>query len=99
MAIRLQKPGLENVYGHITEYYSNKIGDRSQFPVKWYLNDSKEVVVDPNIHGLSKMFCLDISAEKGPDKIEKIAYNKIGSILKEDGFLPQSDESGEWMDY
>ena len=97
MAIRLQKSGLEGVYGHITEYYTNKEGTRAQFPVKWYQEESKEIEIDPKYHGLKSRYDYDISVEKATDLIEKIAYDKLGEELKADNFLPEGDSTGEWV--
>lgn len=107
MAIRLTtaidttKGSATNLYLHVTEFYRNKSGETAQFPVTYYKDETKaeEVIVD---HAdLPKVFKFDISAEvtAGTDKIEKIAYDKIGASLLAAGLGPESDETASWVAY
>ena len=107
MAIRLTvakdttKGSASNLYLHITEFYRNKSGESAQFPVQYFKDETKadKVIVDDV--DLPSTFTFDISAEvtAGTDKIEKIAYDKIGSALLAAGLAPESDETGSWVAY
>ena len=86
------------LYFHIVEFYRNKEG-KSQFPVKYFLDETKTKEVKIFEGDLKLRYDFDISAEIGSDKIEKIAYDKIGAELKAAGLTVQSDESGAWVNY
>lgn len=104
MAIRLtnttQTSGgaTTELYFHIVEFYRNKEG-KSQFPVKYFLDESKTTEVKIFEGDLKLRYDFDISEEIGSDKIEKIAYDKIGTELKTAGLTVQSDETGTWINY
>ena len=87
-----------NLYFHITEFYRNKEG-KAQFPVKYFLDDTKTTEVKIFEGDLKLRYDFDLSEDIGSDKIEKIAYDKIGAELKAAGLTPQSDESGAWVNY
>lgn len=88
-----------SLYFHITEFYRNKEG-KSQFPVKYFLDDTKSVEVQIFEGDLKKRYDFELTVEEiGSDKIEKLAYDKIGAELKSKSLTPQSDESGSWVNY
>lgn len=105
MAIRLTTPvqtskgEISTLYFNITEYYRNKLGNKCQFPVEYYTDDTKTTPCEIFEGDLKKTYLLDLSDMIGTDKIEKLAYDKIGADLKEAGLVPQSDESGNWINY
>ena len=107
MAIRLKtaidttKGSATNLYLHVTEFYRNKSGETSQFPVDYYKDETKAEKVIVDDADLPSVFSFDISAEvtAETDKIEKIAYDKIGAALLAAGLAPESDETGSWVAY
>ncbi len=86
-----------SLYFHITEYYRNKEG-KSQFPVKYFLDDTKTEEVSIFIGDLKMRYDYELTElEIGSDKIEKLAYDKIAEELKAAGLNVESDESGAWI--
>lgn len=105
MAIKLKTPTVTSegtaaeLYFHITEFYRNKSG-KSQFPVKYFLDDTKAQEVKILEGDLKKVYTFEFTAEEiGSDKIEKLAYDKIGEALKAASLSPESDETGSWVAY
>lgn len=107
MAIRLTvtqdttKGSAANLYLHITDFFRTKEGSSTRFTVQYFKDETKaqEVIVDnPN---LPTIFTPDISTEvtAGTEKIEKIAYDKIGAALLAAGLAPESDETESWVAY
>jgi hypothetical protein len=96
--IQTSEGATTELYFHIVEFYRNKEG-RAQFPVKYFLDETKTKEVKIFEGYLKLRYDFDISAEIGSDKIEKIAYDKIGLELKAAGLTVQSDESGAWVNY
>ena len=105
MAIKLKTPVVTTKgtavdrYFHITEFDRNKSG-KSKFPVKYFLDDTKAQEVKIFEGDLKLVYTFDFTEEEiGSDKIEKLAYDKIGAALKTAGLLPESDETGSWVAY
>ena len=97
--IQTSEGAITGLYIHITEYYRNKSGESSTFPVKYYTDETKSTECKIFEGDLKFVYNFDISAEAGTDKIEKIAYDKIGAALFAAGLSPESDESGSWVAY
>jgi hypothetical protein len=99
--IQTSEGAVTGLYFHILEFYRNKSGERSAFPVKYYTDDTKTTECKIFEGDLKYVFEFDISAEvtAGTDKIEKIAYDKIGAALLAAGLAPESDETGSWVAY
>lgn len=99
--IQTSEGAVTGLYFHITEFYRNKSGEKSTFPVKYYTDDTKATECKIFEGDLKYVFSYDVSAEvtAGTDKIEKIAYDKIGAALKAAGLAPESDETGSWVAY
>ena len=87
------------LYFHITEFYRNKAGDSCQFPVKYYTDSTKTTECKVFLEDLKDRFLLDLTSVVGSDKIEALAYGKIGADLKAAGLTPESDGSGSWVAY
>ena len=100
-SIDTTKGATTGLYLHITEFYRSKDGSKAQFPVHYYKDDTKADKVTVDNADLPKTFTFDISTEvtSGTDKIEKVAYDKIGDALKTAGFAPESDETESWVAY
>ncbi len=97
--IQTSKGETFTLYFNIVEYYRNKSGNICQFPVAYYTDDTKTIPCEIFEGDLKKTYLLDLSSVVGTDKIEKLAYDKIGAQLKEAGLSPQSDETGSWVNY
>jgi len=106
MAIRLtdtittSEGSLTNVYFHITQYFRDKDGVNSVFKVQYFTDDTKATECLVFHDELKAQFFVDISSGNvGTDKIEKLAYDKLGADLKAAGLNPESDETGSWVAY
>jgi hypothetical protein len=105
MAIKITVPvqtsegQTSTLYFNITEYYRNKTGSTCQFPVDYYTDETKSTPCEIFEGDLKKKYLLDLSNVVGTNKIEKLAYDKIGASLKAAGLSPQSDETGTWTNY
>ena len=97
--VQTSEGATSTLYFHIVEYYRNKAGDHCQFPVKYYTDDTKSTPCEIFDGDLKMVYNLDLSGVVGTDKIEKLAYDKIGSDLKAAGLAPESDETGSWVAY
>lgn len=97
--IQTSEGATSTLYFHITEYYRNKAGDKAQFPVKYYTDDTKATPCEIFEGDLKKVYTLDLSGVAGTEKIEKLAYDQIGADLKTAGLAPESDETGSWVAY
>lgn len=97
--VQTSKGAVAELYFHVTEFYRNKDGKVSSFPVKYYTDETKEVECKIFEGDLENVFKFDISETIGEKSIEKAAYDSIGSKLKEAGLSPSSDESGSWQLY
>jgi hypothetical protein len=105
MAIRLKaevqtdKGNTTNLYFHISEFYRHKSGT-AKFPVKYFSDETKSEKVEIFEGDLKKLYEFKLTPEEvGSDKIEKMAYDKIGAVLKDAGLQPESDETGSWVAY
>lgn len=96
--IQTDKGSTNELYGYNFEYYRDKLGN-CRIPVKYCKDDTKEVPVKilENEH-LKNIYEFTLSDEEiGSDSFEKIAYNKIQSILKSGNYSVESDATGEWV--
>lgn len=103
-SIQTNKGATTGLYICICEYYRNKAGDKGQFPVMYYKDETKaeEVeIFDASLNDVisKSVYRVDISSTIGVEKIEKAAYDALGNALKDSGLTPQSDESGSWVNY
>lgn len=99
--IQTSEGAVTGLYFHVTEFYRNKSGESASFPVKYYTDETKATECKIFEGDLKYVYKFDISAEvaAGSEKIEKIAYDKIGEALKAAALAPESDESGSWVAY
>ena len=95
------------LYLRVTNFIRNKTGSEGMFPVEYFTNEDLSTPCKVFIDSLLDMFVFDISTEVSAvtatpattDKIEKMAYEKIGGFLLAEGLNPESDETGAWVAY
>jgi hypothetical protein len=97
--IQTNKGETSTLYFNIVEYYRNKLGDKGQFTVSYYTNETKTVPCEIFEGDLKKTYNLDLSEVVGTDKLEKLVYDAIAANLKDAGLAPESDETGVWVAY
>lgn len=91
------------IYFHITEYYRDKSGKNSNFPVQYWMSQASynngDEPVQIFVKDLQFNFKVDLSEVIGTDKMEKLVYDKIASKLKTAGLSVWGDASGDWVQY